>query len=162
VKFRPIFRAISFGLGLLLLLVEHGPAAAHAELRQAVPEPGAVLSTSPDEIRLTFSERLRPESTFVVFDRAFETVPGIEPELVAGEEEQLNSAVPPLAADIYTVQWNVVGVDAHPSSGSYSFEVLRSRDSTGMPWLPAAVILAAVALAAVLIFLRRRQLRQGH
>jgi methionine-rich copper-binding protein CopC len=158
VKGRSLFRSISFGLGLLLLLVEHGPAAAHAELRQAIPEPGVVLSSSPDEIRLTFSERLKPESNFVVFNRAFETMPGIEPEVVAGEEEQLNSALPPLAADVYTVQWNVVGIDGHPSSGSYSFEVLSSRDSTWTQWLLALVILAIVALVTV-AYIRRRPRR---
>jgi methionine-rich copper-binding protein CopC len=158
VKARSLLRAILIGLSLALFLLGAGPAAAHAELLKAIPEPGAVLTRSPDRISLTFNEPLNPLSTFVVFNRGFETMPGIVPAVDKGNEEQLSSTVPPVAAGTYTVQWNVIGIDGHPSSGSYSFTVLDSRIPTGIQWLAALAVLGIVALVAALVFLPRLQL----
>lgn len=152
--------AILLALPLAYSFLLPGTAAAHAELRDATPAPGTVLNRSPDVIRLTFSEPIRAVSTFVVFNRAFETIPGIEPKLVLGNEEQLASTVPQLEAGIYTVQWNVVGLDGHPASGSYSFEVTRSTGPVGWQWFLGLVVILAVALTAATLFLRRRQSRQ--
>ena len=155
---RPLLLIVLLALPLALSFLSPGLAVAHAELRAATPGPGAVLSKPPDEIRLTFNEPLRAVSTFVVFNRAFETIPGIEPKVVPGKEEQLAATVPQLAAGIYTVQWNVVGVDGHPSSGSYSFEVSGSGASAGRLWLPGLVTVVIVVAVATLLFTRRRQL----
>ena len=46
---------LSIGLGLALL-GSAPPVLAHAELLRAVPQPGSVVSTSPPEVRLQFSE----------------------------------------------------------------------------------------------------------
>ena len=46
---------LSIGLGLALF-GSAPPALAHAELRRAMPQPGSVVSTSPPEVRLQFSE----------------------------------------------------------------------------------------------------------
>src|SRR5215213_3833309 len=50
-----MYRAVSLGLGLALL-GSAPPALAHAELLRAMPQPGSVVSTSPSEVRLQFSE----------------------------------------------------------------------------------------------------------
>jgi methionine-rich copper-binding protein CopC len=160
VRLPALLRVILLALPLAVSFLLPGTAAAHAELRAATPAPGSVLGRSPDEIRLTFSEPLRAASTFVVFNRAFETIPGIEPRLVVGKEEQLASSVPQLEAGIYTVQWNVAGLDGHPTSGSYSFEVTGSDASVGWQWIPGLVIVLALAIGATLLFLGWRQLRQ--
>ena len=152
---RLLLRLATLALGLSLSSIIVATAAAHAELRRAVPEPGAVLNASPDEIRLTFNEPLGTASTFIVYNRAFEAIAGIKPEVVAGIEKQLAANVPPLPAGVYTVQWNVVGIDGHPSGGSYSFEVLASRISAGRPWPPALAILAIIAVTTTILLLRR-------
>lgn len=154
----PLLLAILAALPLVIALSAPGRAAAHAALRTASPGPGEVLSGSPAAIRLTFSEPLREESTFVVFNRAFETIAGIEPEVVAGREEQLASAVPQLEAGTYTVQWNVVGLDGHPTSGSYSFEVTAATGSLVSQWLLVFVVVI-IATIASLLFIRRQQTR---
>ena len=159
---RPLLRLACLALALMLTLVNAAPAVAHAEPREAMPRPGAVLSKSPDEIRLTFNEPLRSASTFVVYNRVFENVPGIEPRVVAGSKEQLAAGVPKLAPGVYTVQWNVVGSDGHLSSGSYSFEVSEPSGSLGLLSLVALVVLAAVAIAASLALLSRRKLHRRH
>src|SRR5215218_6706251 len=48
-------RAVSLGLGLALL-GSAPPALAHAELLRTMPQPGSVVSASPPEVRLQFSE----------------------------------------------------------------------------------------------------------
>src|SRR4051812_9888096 len=50
-----MYRAVSLGLGLALL-GSAPPVLAHAELLRAMPQHGSVVSTSPAEVRLQFSE----------------------------------------------------------------------------------------------------------
>lgn len=98
---------------------------AHARLLAATPKPNAVLTTSPTEIRLVFSETLevifcglevdgkngKPAKTGLATAN-----PNDGRELVVPVQERLTPGV-------YTVNWHAVGVDTNRVLGHYSFRV---------------------------------------
>ena len=66
-----ILRHIALLLCLLILSAAAHPAAAHTELVNADPAPGAQLAESPTEIRLTFSEPAGAASQIVLLADGF-------------------------------------------------------------------------------------------
>ncbi|MCL4265333.1 MAG: copper resistance protein CopC [Anaerolineae bacterium] len=98
---------------------------AHAELLTAVPAPGSVMTNSPAEIRLTFSEPISEDSTILLFTENFQPVTGIVAQVADANPQMLMITVPTLTPGDYTVQWTAVSTDGHPTSGSYSFRLAR-------------------------------------
>jgi copper resistance protein C len=101
-------------------------ALAHAFLDQAVPPVGGVVTTSPKEIRLTFSEGVEPRFSGIEIitgdGQPIATGPAIRD---AGDDKQLVLTVPPLAPGRYHVRWHVVSVDTHRTEGDYTFSIGR-------------------------------------
>jgi copper resistance protein C len=99
-------------------------ALAHAFLNQAVPPVGGAVTTSPKEIRLTFSEGVEPRFSAIVITtgdgQPIATGPAIRDP---GDDKQLVLTVPPLAPGRYRVRWHVVSVDTHRTEGDYTFTV---------------------------------------
>lgn len=110
---------------LLLILLGLPPKAvwAHTNLITADPVPGALLSTSPQEIRLTFGEPNDPLSRITLFAPGFRAIPGIVTSVNSAAPEQLIATLPPLEPNTYTVQWVAVSTDKHVIQGSYAFEI---------------------------------------
>ncbi|MFK7801126.1 MAG: copper resistance protein CopC [Anaerolineae bacterium] len=110
-------------LGLCYYLVQPYVTLAHAELIDSDPAPGAMLSSSPQEITLTFDEPVTPGSTFVIYDRDFGVIPAEvqtdqnKPNLISGHQIDITES------GVYTIQWIVISEDGHPIDGSFSFEV---------------------------------------
>jgi copper transport protein len=127
------------GLGLACVLVAllAAPAGAHAELVQSTPAPGAVLDSSPSEIKLNFTETVEAKGGAIrVFAADGERVD-------AGGAEVSGSTVrmplPDLDDASYVVTWRVTSSDAHPVSGAFTFQVgqgagagATSREVTGL------------------------------
>lgn len=169
-----ITRRIAALIGFVALILIARPAAAHSELVQAEPAPGAQLVDSPLEIRLTFSEPVAPTSQIVLLTDDFQPVAGLVPQFNPAQPEQIYAPVPSLEPGVYTVQWAAASVDGHEVSGSYSFSVglvtpgaPESPPPTlaGTPpaatrgfgvngWLLAVIVLA-VGLPLALLALRR-------
>lgn len=126
---------------LSLLLV--GRVAAHAELRSAVPAPGATLAEQPEEIRLTFNEAVGPGSTIMLYGAGFREIKGLEAYGDPDRPEQLVTAVPELEPGNYSVSWVVISLDGHPASGSYSFAVSAAAER-GVPVVVWGGLAAAV------------------
>lgn len=126
----------------LLILLGLSPVTlwAHTDLLTADPAPGAQLSRSPREIRLTFGEPNDPLSRITLFAPGFRAIPGVVTTVNPAEPEQLIATLPPLEPDTYTVQWMAVATDKHMVRGSYAFN-LRPIE-TGYLLLSAAVTLA--------------------
>jgi hypothetical protein len=102
-----------------------GSAFAHPMLRAATPAPNAVLTASPAEIRITFSEALVAAfSGLDLKDRSGRAVP-TGPAAVSPEDRKALAAPlkARLGAGVYTVNWHAVGDDTHHVSGHYSFLV---------------------------------------
>ena len=102
-----------------------GIASAHPLPQNASPKPNAVLTASPTEIRIGFSEGLVIAfSGIEVDDARGKAVPAGTATLDASDSHEL--IVPlttKLAPGTYTVKWHAVGDDTHRVTGHYSFAV---------------------------------------
>jgi methionine-rich copper-binding protein CopC len=106
-----------------LSLPTTGPLA-HAFLDQAAPPIGGTVTTSPKEVRLTFSEGVEPRFSGIELatsdGRAVATAPAIRDP---ADDRQLVLTVPPLVPGRYRVSWHVVSVDTHRTAGEFTFTV---------------------------------------
>jgi methionine-rich copper-binding protein CopC len=100
-------------------------ASAHPKLTVTNPPTGAVIASSPKELRLSFNEGVMPKFS------------GVEVKNEKGEKLQTGQAVADpadkkqlvvplstaLADGTYTVEWHAVSDDTHRVNGSYSFTI---------------------------------------
>lgn len=105
---------------LLASLVLASPAWSHAHLDSATPADGAVLTDSPSEVVLTFTEDLELALATLIVTAAdgSEIASGVEG---AGDKRSLRLALPELPPGTYRVEWGVTSVDTHGTTGSYGF-----------------------------------------
>ncbi len=100
-------------------------ASAHPRLKAANPAQSAVLTRSPAEIRMTFSEAVLPQFSGVqLTDQRGHIVATGKAMRNAADRKQL--VVPlrvRLAAGTYRVSWRVVSADTHRIAGTYVFRV---------------------------------------
>jgi methionine-rich copper-binding protein CopC len=96
------------------------PASAHTALRSSSPADGAVLTTSPGEVRLEFNERpaaTRPEVAVTLDGRVVRSGPA----RTDGAAVVTPVSLPGPGA--YTVAYRVVAGDGHPVQGLVRFRV---------------------------------------
>lgn len=148
-------------LGLLLGSAAVRPVAAHTELVEAAPAPGAELSESPAEVRLTFSEPLDASSRVEVLSDSFALVDGQTLQFDPAAPLEIAAHLPPLPAGTYTVQWTAVSTDEHTLTGTYSFSVAPAKSllSGRGVWLLAVGGLVLLALI-VWLWLRGMERRR--
>lgn len=123
-------------LWTVLGLLGAGPAAAHAELVSSTPANGAELRSAPAEVRLAFSEAVRPvRKTFTLTDDAGDAVAIVEP---SGTSRTVVTSLPPnLGAGFYVLNFRVISVDNHPIKGSVAFNVTGPAERSGVGAVPA-------------------------
>ncbi len=101
------------------------PAHAHADLVETLPGQGEVITTSPEELRLTFTEAVELAFTEISITGTDETEidvgePGLDPDdnktIVVPVEVELTPGT-------YTVEWAVVSADGHKIEGSYEMDI---------------------------------------
>jgi methionine-rich copper-binding protein CopC len=158
-------------LTVFFVLVGAGTASAHADFVSSDPADGAILSTPPAQMTLTFSEDLLAgANTVSITDK---TGAVIVSEAV--EPQGASVVVPwPAAADggTYQVAYRVVSADGHPITGSVTITVGRSSpepmpSSSEAPepesglvanvFVVAVVGVVIVLIAAVIIVMVRRR-----
>ncbi len=114
-------RALSLVLGLALLGLAPR-VSAHGELLRATPQPGSIVSTSPPEVRLQFTEGI--EARFSGLEVAAlngKRIPTGRAQVQgAAMVVPITTALPP---GVYRVNWHVLSVDSHKVQGSFTFEV---------------------------------------
>jgi methionine-rich copper-binding protein CopC len=136
---RAALGSVLLALGILVA----GPATsalAHTDLILSTPDDGAQVATVPDEVELTFSEDLLPESVVVsVSDSSGMVIRVLELE-VDGSDVVVTWP-PGLTGTDYTVNYRVVSQDGHPVTGSVSFSV----DSPPSASLPSGVAASSAA-----------------
>ena len=98
---------------------------AHAQLQKAVPAVGGVVTASPKEIRLKFSEGVEPHFSGIALASASGEAVAVGK---AGVDPADNSVLvvavgQPLKPGIYKVNWHAVSVDTHHTQGSFEFTV---------------------------------------
>ncbi|HEX4684530.1 MAG TPA: copper resistance protein CopC [Gemmatimonadaceae bacterium] len=107
----------------ILTLAVFRIAHAHAMLLASEPEANSHVNTSPERVRLVFSEAIEPTLARVaIIDGS-----GAETPLAASSDPRdvraIIAATTPLAAGAYRVVWRVVSADGHPVAGSFTFTV---------------------------------------
>jgi methionine-rich copper-binding protein CopC len=118
---------LRFAQASAVALLLGGTANAHPLLESASPKPAAVLTASPTQIRIGFSEGLVLAFSGIEIDNAAgKAVAAGRASLDASDSREL---IAPLATKLgpgtYVVKWHAVGDDTHRVSGHYSFEVKR-------------------------------------
>ncbi|MFI8927277.1 copper resistance CopC/CopD family protein [Streptomyces sp. NPDC053474] len=130
------------GLGRLLLvaaalvsavlgavLATAAPADAHAALTDSDPKRGAVVAKAPDQVSLTFSEKVAMSDGSVrVLDPAGKRAD-------TGKTTDLGSTTygvklkPGLPDGTFTVAYQVVSADSHPIAGAFTFSIGAPSDT---------------------------------
>lgn len=120
-----------------LLLGTAAPATAHAALTSSSPADGAVVSSAPEEVTLTFSEGVAmSDDSIRVLDPHGERADTAELiDLSSGNVVKYGAALRDGLPDgTYTVAWKAVSADSHPVSGAFTFSIgAPSKTSVGLP-----------------------------
>ncbi|MFI6437085.1 copper resistance CopC/CopD family protein [Streptomyces sp. NPDC050759] len=106
-----------------LLLTTAGPASAHAALTGSDPQQGVVVDKAPDQVSLTFSEKVAlSNDSLRVLDPKGKAVQQGKPFEAGGTTYgiKVHSGLPD---GTYTVTYQVVSADSHPVAGAYTFSV---------------------------------------
>jgi methionine-rich copper-binding protein CopC len=159
-------------VAVLVVLAGAGPAAAHADFVSSDPADGAILSTAPAQVTLTFSEDLLAgANTVSITDKtgavlATESLEPQGPTIVAPWPAAASGGT-------YQVAYRVVSADGHPITGAVVITVGRSSPEP----MPAAaetepesgaianvvivgivVLVLALIVAVIVVMVRRRSL----
>lgn len=115
---------------VLALTFIPGIASAHAILESSSPEPSALLTSSPKEIRLDFDEEVEDTLGDIrLYDSEQREVSIGKTVRSASDVSKVSAEVPALKTGVYAVVWRVVSADGHPISGAFPFEI--GAKSTG-------------------------------
>jgi copper resistance protein C len=110
----------------LIILAGTARLEAHAFLKRAEPGVGSTVQTSPNEVRIWFTENIEPAfSTIQVFDASGKEVDKHDVHLDRSDRSLLHVSLPPLRAGSYKLVWRVVSVDTHVTDGNFTFQVAR-------------------------------------
>ncbi len=139
----PSALALTALLGGALVLAGASSASAHDALESSSPAAGEVVTVDPAVVALTYSDELLSlggdTSAFAIqvtdasgafHENGCVMVDG----LVASSDLALGDA------GTYTVTWQVVSSDGHPTSGSYAFEYQPVDSANSLPGMPAAPV----------------------
>ncbi|MFF9285279.1 copper resistance CopC/CopD family protein [Streptomyces griseosporeus] len=105
------------------LLGAAAPASAHAALTGSDPQQGAVVQRAPEQVSLTFSEKVAMgDDSLRVLDPKGTRVDAGHPTEVSGTTYavKLHGGLPD---GTYTVTYQVVSADSHPVAGAYTFSI---------------------------------------
>ena len=119
---RPALLLIAVTLLLFVGLII--PVYAHANLIRSDPPSNSVLSISPQQIKLYFTEQVDPKlSGATVYDssgKEVDTGYSVDPS----DATIIIVTLPTLPSGVYTVSWHAISaVDGHHTSGSFAFGV---------------------------------------
>jgi hypothetical protein len=105
----------------LLFLFATGEASAHAFLDHAEPRVGNKVATPPREVTLWFTQKLEPAfSTVTVTNAAGQRIDSGKAR-VSGD--QMSVSLRAGGTGTYHVNWRVLSVDTHTTTGNFTFQV---------------------------------------
>lgn len=107
---------------LFATLLAAGMASAHAHLETAMPADGAKLTAAPNSISITLTENIEPAFSHLTLTAASGDLVPLTNEKADGKAL---SAMPSstLSPGAYMVEWQILSVDGHKTSGSFGFTV---------------------------------------
>jgi len=117
---------IPFTAGVIVLLAMAMRVDGHAFMVHAQPRVGSKVKKAPAEVRIWFSEPVKPTLSKVeVFDGSGKQVDKKDTRLDRGNRALLRLSLPPiLAAGTYKVIWRVTSADTHVTSGDFRFQIV--------------------------------------
>ena len=119
------------GWGLALVAATAAAAAAHMAVRKTMPEVDAVLSESPRQVRIWFTQSPDPAVSRLRLEGANGAV--TLGDTTVQDDRSLMAALPSkLDAGTYTVHWRTAGDDGHTQRGDFVFTV-RAADQESAP-----------------------------
>jgi hypothetical protein len=181
-RMRPArFAAVAL-VAAIIAVFTAGPAWAHNSLTKAVPDKNSTLTRSPQQVELTFLQKVDPKFlTIGVTDAQKRKVP-LETPKADGKVGTVDFSGP-LTNGVYTVTYRVVSLDGHPVQGSYKFALndpsattpppaaepeatvvtvpassSSPDDGTGLWPIAGGIALVVVIVGAALFALRRRRI----
>ncbi|HLH88398.1 MAG TPA: copper resistance protein CopC [Xanthobacteraceae bacterium] len=95
---------------------------AHAFLDHASPLVGSTVKSSPNEVRMWFTQALEPRFSGAQLRSSTGAVLG-NGTVDTADPKQMVIPTHGLAPGRYKVTWKVLSVDTHRTEGSFSFEV---------------------------------------
>jgi methionine-rich copper-binding protein CopC len=110
----------------LIGLVSLGIAAsaqAHAHVERSDPAAGAVLHTSPNAVRITFSEPIMAAFSGVEISDVKNREAPADKALVEGGRTLAVMLKGPLTPGAYVIHWHAVSADTHRVQGTIGFSV---------------------------------------
>ena len=111
---------------LLIFVATSARLEAHAFLKDADPEVGSTIQTSPSEVRIRFTENIEPAvSSIQVFNASGKEVDKHDLHVDRSDHALLHISLPQLGAGTYKIVWRVVSVDTHVTNGNFTFRVVR-------------------------------------
>lgn len=115
-------------VGLVAMVVAFGwnvpSVSAHASLVASDPAPSAIVESSPESIRLDFSEPVSPSSDAIsLFDSSGAPIRGGSVAQGDSSSSIVMNDVPELDDGIHVLAWRVVSADGHLVQGAYTFTV---------------------------------------
>ena len=112
-------------IAVVAVMASTSVVAAHPLPKATSPAPNAVLTTSPSEIRMTFSEPLVAAFSGLELKTQAGAPVAIGASAVDRKDKrQLFAPVTAaLAEGTYTVNWRAVAADTHHVAGHFSFQV---------------------------------------
>jgi copper transport protein len=117
---------LAVGAALILggVLGVASPAFAHAQLLGTSPASGAVLTSPPAQVVLTFGEAVQaPPTAIEVFSAAGQQVRTGPVGHPPGRPDQVEVTLPRSLKGTYVVSWRVISADTHPVQGAFDFSV---------------------------------------
>jgi methionine-rich copper-binding protein CopC len=115
------------GLVLVMLGVT---ASAHAHLQKSSPADNSVITASPSNLVLNFSEAA--QLTALSIQKGSESPQKLTPPPTAAAQ-QISVPLPQLTPGAYTVSWHALSADGHVTSGTLHFTLAadHATDHTG-------------------------------
>ena len=104
------------------MLAMCGPGHAHSRLLSSTPAANAVV-TSPQSLRLAFSEKVERELTGATVTCLGTESAGAGETAVSPDGKVVEIALPKLPNGSCTVRWHAVSVDGHRTTGEFNFTV---------------------------------------
>jgi copper transport protein len=116
-------RKILFTLVGLVLISQ---SMAHVTPRKSIPEDGAVLTESPTQLSIQFSDLAK----FISLELAGSDgeVTKIDISEAKSVDGLVSVQIPLLQPDTYKVSWRVLSVDGHPVAGRFTFTIKTGDD----------------------------------
>ncbi|QES42597.1 hypothetical protein DEJ49_17860 [Streptomyces venezuelae] len=112
-----------------LFLAGAAPTSAHAALTGSDPKQGAVVDRAPDQVKLTFSEKVAMSDGSVrVLDPSGKRV-DTNKTTDLGSNTYGVRLRPGLPDGTFTVAYQVVSADSHPVAGAYTFSIGAPSDT---------------------------------